>query len=509
MLQNKNTKLKRAPIVAIVGHVDHGKSSLLDYIRKTKVVDGEAGGITQHISAYEVEWAPSTGSGQKSMITFLDTPGHAAFTSMRERGASIADIAILVVSAEDGAKPQTAEAWKTIEAAGIPCIVAINKIDLPTANIDMTKNSLSEIGVYVETWGGTIPYVPISAKTGKGIDELLDLIVLQSEIIDLDYSLDDEAEGIILESFMDAKRGRSATLILKAGAIHKGAIIQSGISISPTRIMESFNGKAIQTAHAGQAVKVTGFDEVPNAGDSFHAFDKKKDAEEAQRQAQIEKQEFQMADDSMAEFQFVDEGILVLPIILKTDVLGTLEAVESEIKKISIPNVMIKIIGRGVGGVADKDVQLAKSDKNSVIVAFHTSVDKKVREMAEINKVSIYEFDIIYKLSEWLQEFAKTVKPKVEIEEVLGTLKVIRVFNRSKDSQVVGGKVYSGVMKNKHTIQIERHGVKIGKGRVVELQHAKQQVNEVQEGLECGLMVDSKYDIAEGDMLQLVVKRVV
>jgi translation initiation factor IF-2 len=216
-----------------------------------------------------------------------------------------------------------------------------------------------------------------------------------------------------------------------------------------------------------------------------------------------------MVDDSMAEFQFVDEGVLVLPIILKTDVLGTLEAVESEIKKISIPNVMIKIIGRGVGGVMDKDVQLAKSDKNSVIVAFHTSVDKKVREMAEINKVSIYEFDIIYKLSEWLQEFAKTVKPKVEIEEVLGTLKVIRVFNRSKDSQVVGGKVYTGVMKNKHTIQIERHGVKIGKGRIVELQHAKQQVNEVAEGLECGLMVDSKYDIAEGDMLQLVVKRVV
>jgi translation initiation factor IF-2 len=504
---NKNQNLKRAPIVAIVGHVDHGKSSLLDYIRKTKVVDGEAGGITQHISAYEVDWKDA--SGKQSTITFLDTPGHAAFTSMRERGANIADIAILVVSAEDGAKPQTAEAWKTIEAAGIPCIIAINKIDLPTANIDMTKNSLSEIGVYVETWGGTIPYVPISAKTGKGIDELLDLIVLQSEIIDLEYSENDEAEGVILESFVDNKRGRSATLILKKGAIHKGAFIQSKISLSPTRIMESFNGKPIQTAHAGQAVKVTGFDEVPNAGEIFHAFDNKKDAEETARQAKIDLQEFKMYDDSMSEFQFVDEGILVLPIILKTDVLGTLEAVENEIKKISIPNVMIKIIGRGVGGVMEKDIQLAKSDKNSVVVAFHTNVDKKAREMAEINRISIYEFDIIYKLGEWLQEFAKTVKPKVEVEEVLGSLKVIRVFNRSKDSQVVGGKIYTGVMRNKHTIVIERNGIKIGKGRIVELQHAKQQVNEVQTGLECGLMIDSKYDIAEGDMLNVVIKKII
>jgi translation initiation factor IF-2 len=308
---------------------------------------------------------------------------------------------------------------------------------------------------------------------------------------------------------MDAKRGRSATLIIKKGAIHKGSFIQSGISLAPTRIMENFIGKNILEAVSGQAVKVTGFDEVPTAGNTFTSFDNKKDAEKSQEEAKLVAHDFKNADESMAEFQFIDEGIMVLPLILKTDVLGTLEAVESEIKKIEIPNVMIKIIGRGVGGVMEKDIQIAKSDKNSVIVAFHTSVDKKAREIAEINKVAIYEFDIIYKLSEWLQEFAKTVKPKVEIEEVLGSLKVIRVFNRSKDSQVVGGKVYTGVMKNKHTIVIERHGVKIGKGKVIELQHAKQSVNEVAEGLECGLMVDSKYDIAEGDFLQVVIKRTV
>lgn len=507
MSNNKINLQKRAPIVAIVGHVDHGKSSLLDYIRKTKIVDGEAGGITQHISAYEVDWKDA--SGKESKITFLDTPGHAAFSSMRERGANIADIAILVVSAEDGAKTQTAEAWKTVEAAGIPAIVAINKIDLPSANIDMAKNSLSEIGVYVETWGGTIPFVPISAKTGKGIDELLDLIVLQSEIIDLEYDSNQEASGIVLESFVDNKRGKSATLIIKNGSIHKGSFIQSGVALAPTRIMENFMGKALTEAVSGQAVKVTGFDEVPNAGETFQSFakDDKKAAEQAQADAKLIAHEYKNADDSMADFQFIDDGVLVLPIILKTDVLGTLEAVESEIKKIDIPNVMIKIIGRGVGGVIEKDIQLAKSDKNSVVIAFHTSIDKKAREVAEIAGVAIHEFDIIYKLSEWLMEFTKTVKPKVEIEEVLGTLKVIRVFNRSKDSQVVGGKVYTGMMKNKHTIHIERKGVFIGKGRVIELQHAKQNVAEVAEGLECGLMVDSKYDIAEGDMLNVVVKR--
>jgi translation initiation factor IF-2 len=494
----------------------------LDYIRKTKIVDTEAGGITQHISAYEVEWVvPTTGrndglhevspgtNSKSSKITFLDTPGHAAFSSMRERGAQIADIAILVVSAEDGAKAQTKEAWETVNNAGIPVIVAINKIDKPGANIEMTKNSLSEIGVYVETWGGTIPFVPISAKTGAGIDELLDLIVLQADIIDLDFNEKDEAEGVVLESFVDTKRGTSATLILKKGAIHKGSVIQSGVSISPTRIMENFLGKPIQTAHAGQAVKITGFDSVPVAGATFKAYDKKRDAEDAQEEEKRIQQEIKMEDNSHEEFQFLDEEIFVLPLIIKTDVLGTLEAVEKEIKAIEIENVKIKIIGKGVGPISEKDIQLAKSDKNAVVIAFHTTIDKKARELSEIHGIKINEFDIIYKLSEWLHELTKDAKPKKEVEEVIGTLKVIRVFNRSKDSQVVGGKVYTGSMRNKHTIQIVRKDMIIGKGRIVELQQFKQPVAEVKEGNECGLMIDSKYDIAEGDMLQLIVKKIV
>jgi translation initiation factor IF-2 len=428
---------------------------------------------------------------------------------MRERGAQIADIAILVVSAEDGAKAQTKEAWETVNNAGIPVIVAINKIDKPGANIEMTKNSLSEIGVYVETWGGTIPFVPISAKTGAGIDELLDLIVLQADIIDLDFNEKDEAEGVVLESFVDTKRGTSATLILKKGAIHKGSVIQSGVSISPTRIMENFLGKPIQTAHAGQAVKITGFDSVPVAGATFKAYDKKRDAEDAQEEEKRIQQEIKMEDNSHEEFQFLDEEIFVLPLIIKTDVLGTLEAVEKEIKAIEIENVKIKIIGKGVGPISEKDIQLAKSDKNAVVIAFHTTIDKKARELSEIHGIKINEFDIIYKLSEWLHELTKDAKPKKEVEEVIGTLKVIRVFNRSKDSQVVGGKVYTGSMRNKHTIQIVRKDMIIGKGRIVELQQFKQPVAEVKEGNECGLMIDSKYDIAEGDMLQLIVKKIV
>ncbi len=507
-MSNTNSEnKKRAPIVAVVGHIDHGKSSLLDFIRKSKVVDGEAGGITQHIAAYEVDWRD--GDGKPTKITFLDTPGHAAFSSMRERGAQIADIAILVVSAEDGAKAQTKEAYDTVEKAGLPVIVAVNKIDKLGANLEMVKNSLGNMGILLETWGGTIPYVPVSAKIGTGIDELLDLIVLQSEIIDLNFNEQDEASGVVLESFVDSKRGNSATLILKAGAIHKGSLVQTGMALAPTRIMENFLGNAVQTAQAGQAVKVVGFDNVPNAGDLFKSYDKKRDAEAAQEEAVIMMKEGKMQDNSHQEYLFMDENTYVVPVIIKTDVIGTLEAVEKEIGKIQIDNIKIKIISRGVGPINEKDIQSAIADKNSCIIAFHTTIDKKAREMSEIHGIKINSFDIIYKLSEWIEEFSKNAKPKKEIEEVVGSLKVIRVFNRSKDAQVIGGKVYSGSLKNKSTIQIVRRDVVLGKGRVVELQQFKQPILEVKEGTECGLMIDSKYDIAEGDFIQMIIKKFV
>jgi translation initiation factor IF-2 len=496
----------RPPVVAIMGHIDHGKSTLLDYIRKSNVVDGEFGGITQHLSAYEIT-LPYQSSDRS--ITFLDTPGHAAFTGMRERGASAADIAVLVVSAEDGVKAQTLEALKTIREAKIPFVVAINKIDLPDANIEKTKLSLAEHEVLVEGYGGDIPWNGISAKKGDGVQELLETILLVADLAELTYDKGAFAEGIVIESKLDPKRGITATIVIKNGTLKKSQFVVAGKAFATTRIMENFLGKVVSEVPAGVPVQLVGFDTLPEVGASIKTFDKKRDAEEAQEEAIQLKKEMKMEDTSHEEYQFLDEEVFVLPIILKTDVLGTLEAVEKEVSNIKIENVKIKIIGRGVGPVNEKDIQLAKSDRNSVVIAFHTVIDKKASEMAEIYGVKINSFDIIYKLSEWLDEFTKNTKPKKEVEEVVGSLKVIRVFNRSKDSQVVGGKVYSGSIKNKHTIQIVRKDMVIGRGKIVELQQFKQSANEVKEGGECGLMIDSKYDIAEGDFLQMVVKKIV
>ena len=489
--------------MAIVGHVDHGKSSILDYIRKANVVDGEAGGITQHISAYEVNW--KTADGKESPITFLDTPGHAAFSSMRERGVEIADVAILVVSAEDGVKPQTKESFNAIQKIGLPYIVAINKIDKPGANVEMVKNTLADIGVYLEGWGGDISFVETSAKTGQGMNDLLDLIVIQSEMMDLNVNLKDEGTGVVLESFVDTKRGVSATLIVKGGAIHKGSTILAGTTTSPTRIMENFLGKQITEVEAGKPVKVTGFSDVPASGSTFKAYDKKRDAEdELEERIEDAKKD---REDKFDEFLFTED--FILPVIIKADMLGSVEAVEKELMKSEIEGVKIKIIKKEVGPVMESDVQMAGIDRNTVLLAFHTNVDKKAVDVADRLNVPVNSFDIIYKLSEWFEQYVKDAKPKKEIEEVAGTLKVIRVFNRNKDSQVVGGKVEQGVMRNGGMIKIVRRDVFVGKGKVVELQHLKQTAKEVQEGSECGLMIDSKYDIAEGDRLELIIKKVV
>jgi translation initiation factor IF-2 len=503
MSNPSNSLIKRAPVVAIVGHVDHGKSSILDYIRKANVVDGEAGGITQHISAYEVNW--KTSDGKESPITFLDTPGHAAFTSMRERGVEIADIAVLVVSAEDGAKPQTKESYNAIQKIGLPYIVAINKIDKPGAQVDMVKNSLSDIGVYLSGWGGDISFVETSAKTGQGMDDLLDLIVIQSEMMDLSVNPKEEGTGVVLESFVDTKRGISATLIVKGGAIHKGSTILAGTAISPTRIMENFLGKQMPEVEAGRPVKVTGFSEVPASGSTFRAYDKKRTAEDELEERQLVAKE--VREEKMEEFIFTED--FILPVIIKADVAGSLEAVEKELMKSQIEGVKIKIIKSEVGPVMESDVQVAGIDKNTVLLAFHTPTDKKAVDVADRLNVPVNSFDIIYKLSEWFAEYVQAAKPKKEIEEVAGTLKVIRVFNRNKDSQVVGGKVETGLMKNNGIIRIVRRDSFVGKGKIVELQHLKQSVQEVREGSECGLMVDSKYDIAEGDRLEFITKKII
>jgi translation initiation factor IF-2 len=493
-----NNLQKRNPIVCVVGHVDHGKSSLLDYIRKTKVVDGEAGGITQHISAYEV-----------GDITFLDTPGHAAFTSMRERGLEIADIAILIVSAEDGAKPQTKESFKQIEKKKIPFIVAINKIDKGTANLEMTKNSLADIGVYVEGWGGDVPFVGISAKTGVGIDELLELLNLQKDILNLEHDANSPAEGVVLESFMESKRGVAATLIIKNGKLNKGDFILAGASLAPTRIIENFQNKTIQADDciAGKAIKIVGFDESPRTGESFLAYQNKKDAEKEQLEYTRLEKEMKEEELNMQEYDL--SGDYILPIIIKTDVMGSLEAVENEISKIKIPGVKVKIIKKNVGPINEKDIMMAHIDLKTLVIAFNTDIEKKAIEMQRRYGIEINSFDVIYKMSEWLQEKVEESKPKEEVEVVAGELKVLRVFNRDKGEQIIGGEVKVGLIKNKGIIRIVRRDIQLGKGKIMELQSFKQIVDEVKEGNQCGLRVDSKYDVAEGDKLEYIVKETI
>lgn len=486
----------RQPVIAVLGHVDHGKSSLLDYIRKSNVVEGEAGGITQRISAYEVEHTlPDTG---KRKITFLDTPGHEAFQSMRERGVEIADIAILVVSAEDGVKAQTVEAWKTIDARKLPYVVAINKIDKPGADIQKTKNSLVEHGIYIEGYGGDVPAVEISAKTGQGIDFLLETILLVADMRELTANLNTEATGYVLESFVDPKRGISAALVIKDGTLPASGSIVAGVSLSPIRIIEDFAGRVIKEPHAGQPIKVTGFDEVPAAGGIFVSGSDKKAMESLRDETR------QSAVKVVLDPKIYRNAKVVIPVVVKADSLGTLDAVKRELKKRETDDIKIKIIGEGVGPITEGDVMLASSDEKVVIIGFAVKLESKARDQADRFKLTPLLFDIIYKLAEWFDTLVEERLPFEEQEEVLGELTIIKAFSSQKDSHVVGGKVTSGMMKLGALVKIERRGFELGRGRIEELQSQKIKVKEVLEGTECGLMIESKVEIIAGDRITAI-----
>lgn len=491
--------IERPPVVAVMGHIDHGKSTLLDYIRKTNLVDKEAGGITQHVSAYEVVHKEA---GNERKITFLDTPGHAAFSTMRERGVEIADIGILVVSAEDGVKTQTLEALKQIENQKLPYIVAINKIDKPNANIERTKMSLVENGVYLEGMGGSVSYVSISAKTGTGIEDLLSTILLTADLAELKGNPQEPAEGYVLESFMDSRRGTSSTLIIKNGTIKRGAFIVAGTALAPFRIVEDFLGKAITEATCSSPIKITGWDEIPQSGALFQVFYDKKEAEQAQKNAR----EARGTASKEPEFIGSKDADKVIPLIIKADVVGTLDAVKQELRKIKAENLALKIISQAVGPITENDILLASSDPLSVVIGFHTKLEPKARDQAERSKVKVEQFDIIYKLSEWLTEYAETARPREETDEVIGALKVIRIFSQNKDKQVVGGKVVTGVIKINHPVKIIRREHDLGRGKITELQSAKIKTNEVLAETECGLLVESKTEIAVGDTLECFIK---
>ena len=482
----------RPPVVAVLGHIDHGKSTLLDYIRKSNSTEKETGGITQNMAAYEVEQ-----DGKR--ITFLDTPGHEAFQELRSRGAKVADIGILVVSAEDGVKPQTLEALKAITGAKLPYIVAINKIDKEGANIDRTKQNLLENEIYIEGYGGSVPAVPISAKTGQGVPELLDMIHLVAEVEDFKAETGVNAEGIVLETNRDKLKGVSATLIIKNGTLKNGMFVVAGEAIAPVRCFEDFQGRQIKEATFSSPVKVIGFDEVPTVGEIFTSYATKKEAESAVTQNREE-------NIVRSQIRVTHAQEYLIPAIIKANTSGVLEAISHEIKKCETEKTGVNIISQSIGDISDSDVKLAAGNLHTLIIGFDTKVDATAKSLAEKLGIEIKVFNIIYKLSEWLTEVIAERTPKVEVDEERGCVKVLKIFSKVKDKQVIGGRVEVGAIVTNDEVIILRRDAEIGRGRVRELQQAKAKTSEVKEGLEFGSLVESKIEIAPGDYLKPIMR---
>ncbi len=497
-MQNQNPNLiERGPVVAIMGHIDHGKSTLLQYIRKSTKPLNEAGGITQHISAYEVKHVSK--EGKKHSITFLDTPGHEAFCGIRQRGASIADVVVLVVSAEDGVKPQTLEALSCIKESKTPFVVAINKIDKPEANIEKTKQNLAENEIYLEGYGGDIPVVCLSSKTGDGIPELLDIIVLMAEMENLTGDLSLQAEGMVIESNRDIQKGISATCIIKNGTIEKGMFITSGTATAPIRMMENFLGKSVDSASFPSPVKIIGWDELPIVGNTFQTH---KTREEAREKIALAKEEMGTGQIGLNNSIVDDESsIHLIPIIIKADTGSSLEAVVSEIKKMTTERVSARVISSGIGTISENDVRLGNGKEQAIIIGFNVKIDSPAKNLAERDGVEVKTFDIIYKMNEWLKETLATRTPKIKVEESLGLAKVLKIFSKVKDKQILGAKIEKGVFTIGAQVKITRRDAMIGDGKVRELQKQKVATTEVDSG-EFGTMIIANIEIAPGDYLE-------
>ncbi|HEY0964634.1 MAG TPA: translation initiation factor IF-2 [Candidatus Paceibacterota bacterium] len=483
--------IKRPPVVVVMGHIDHGKSTLLDYIRKSNVVDKEAGGITQHLSAYVV--SHTTKDGATESITFLDTPGHEAFQKMRLRGADVADVAILIVSAEDGVKPQTLEALASIKQANIPYIVAINKIDKPGADINRTHTSLIENEIYVEGMGGDIPWAPISAKAGTGVSDLLDLVILTADLAELTGDTNAPATGQIIESNLDPKRGNTATLLIKDGTLVSGQFVISGTAFAPVRIMEDHLNKSIKSASLSAPVQIIGWSEIPQVGATFSTIGSKKEAEAAIESFKNNR--------TVAKTSIVRSSLPVVPIMIKADVFGTLEAIQHELNKFESDRILVKVIGATVGDITASDVQNVSATSDAIIVGFNVKVERAAKDLAERLNVEIDTFDIIYELSEWLNTALKNRTPKKEEKIETGTIKILKHFSTQKNTHVLGGRVEEGMIKLNQRVRILRRDIEIGTGTVKNLQQYKSDVQQIAEG-EFGMQIETRAEIAPGDHIK-------
>jgi len=492
-MSNKSVTLsERPPIVVVMGHIDHGKSTLLDYIRKTNVVAGESGGITQHISAYEAVHKSSDGKSHR--ITFLDTPGHEAFSAMRARGATAADVAVLVVSAEDGVKAQTKEAFLAIKNSGTPYVVAINKIDKPNANPEKVKSELTENEIYLEGYGGDVPFAQISAKTGQGIPELLDLIILLAEMKELKGDTSLPAEGFVIESHRDPKRGVSATLVITNGTLHKGDFIVAGTALSPVRAITDSTSRTVEEAQFSSPILIAGFDELPEAGAMFSAYTDRKEAEAA---VFAEREKKTKAEESIIGTK---DAQVSIPIILKTDVAGTLDAVVHELSKIQSEKVNMRVVSSGVGDISENDVKCASGSERAIIIGFRVGIDSRAQAAAERSNIPTETFSIIYNITDYMEKEVINRTPKEEVEETLGEARILKTFSRTRDSQVIGGEMLSGSLRLRAHVKIVRRGTEIGRGTIEELQQQKVKTSEVKDG-QFGTMIEAKMEIATGDVV--------
>jgi translation initiation factor IF-2 len=491
--------LSRAPVVTVMGHVDHGKTSLLDYIRRAKVAAGEAGGITQHIGAYHVQTP-------RGMVSFLDTPGHEAFTAMRARGAQATDIVILVVAADDGVMPQTKEAIKHARAAGVPIVVAINKIDKPGVNLERVKGELVTEGVVPEEFGGDSPFVPVSAHTGAGVDTLLEQVLLQAEVLELKAAVDAMAKGLVIEARLDKGRGPVATVLVQSGTLKAGDIVLAGSTYGRVRAMLDENGKPIKTAGPSIPVEIQGLTEVPQAGDEFMVMTDERRVREIAtyragkfRNTKLAKQQASKLENMFSDISAGE--VKMLPIIIKADVQGSQEALAQSLLKLSTDEVKVQLVYSGVGGISESDVNLAIASK-AVLIGFNTRADAQARKQAENNGVDIRYYQIIYDAVDELKAAMSGMLTPDKKEEIIGNAEIRQVFKVSKIGSIAGCMVTAGVVRRTARVRLLRENVVIFTGELDSLKRFKDDAKEVKEGFECGLNVKNYNDIEVGDVLE-------
>ncbi len=497
IIDKESDLVPRPPVITIMGHVDHGKTTLLDYIRHTHVAEGEAGGITQSIGAYEITY-----NGNK--LTFIDTPGHAAFTEMRARGASITDIVIIIVSAEDSVMPQTEEAIDHARAANVPIVVAINKIDKPNANPEKVKQEMAEHGLTPEEWGGDVPYINISAVTGEGVDKLLDTLLAIAEVRELKANPNRYASGTVIESKIDKKMGGVANILIQNGTLRIGDPIVVGTTHGRVRTMKDDRGKDIVEAGPSTPVSITGLSDNPQAGDKFMAFESEKQAREIAEKRLLQEKSKNTTQKALSLdelFAAVQSGVKEINVVLKCDVRGSEEAVKNSLEKINIEGVKCKVIRSGIGTITDSDISLAKAS-NAIIIGFNVIPTNEVLESAKGEGVDVRLYTIIYKLVEDMESAMKGMLDPVYEEKVTGDAEVRKLFKFSKVGTIAGCMVTTGTIKNGSKVRVIRDSIVTYDGIISSLQRGKDNAKEVKKGYECGITIENFNDIKIGDILQ-------